>query len=142
MCPRIPVVSTSRRGAMTFMGGFQKAQRNRGAEAQRKQKVESRKSKVETTSLAAKRRGVHYFDFRGTAVWGGFDFRLCQDSLRLCVSAFLRNLLLFAVWFVVNGQSSLAQTLDKGHQILVNRGIQLQGLVINYDLFHLSTLQG
>lgn len=38
-------------------------------------------------------------------------------------------------------QELKAQTLDKGHQIILNRGIQLQGLVITYDVFHLSTFQ-
>jgi hypothetical protein len=32
-------------------------------------------------------------------------------------------------------------TLDKGHRIIQERGLQLQGLVITYDLFHLDTFQ-
>ena len=34
-----------------------------------------------------------------------------------------------------------AQTLDKGHRILLERGLQLQGMVANYDQFHLPTFQ-
>jgi hypothetical protein len=34
-----------------------------------------------------------------------------------------------------------AQTLSKGHQILINQGLQLQGMVTNTDPFHLSTFQ-
>lgn len=37
--------------------------------------------------------------------------------------------------------SARAQTLSKGHQIIINRGIQLHGLVANYDVFHLNTFQ-
>src|SRR5436189_3269434 len=30
--------------------------------------------------------------------------------------------------------------LSKGHQILINRGLQIQGIVSTYDTFHLSML--
>src|SRR5437867_12927790 len=42
---------------------------------------------------------------------------------------------------VCAGAAREGLALDKGHQILVNRGIQLQGLVITYDLFNLSTFR-
>jgi hypothetical protein len=29
--------------------------------------------------------------------------------------------------------------IPKGHQILINRGFQIQGMVVNYDVFHLTT---
>src|SRR5881296_3245973 len=49
--------------------------------------------------------------------------RIC---VLICWSAFLQP-------FFSQGQ------ISKGNQILINRGLQIQGLVSTYDTFHLST---
>jgi hypothetical protein len=35
-----------------------------------------------------------------------------------------------------------AQTLDKGHRLLIERGLQIQATSVTYDNFHLNTMQG
>src|SRR2546430_171246 len=54
-----------------------------------------------------------------------------EMSRRYCL-AFVLLALLF------QPESGHAQ-LSKGHQILLNRGLQIQGLVSTYDTFHLTT---
>ncbi|HEX4588949.1 MAG TPA: hypothetical protein VH120_03410, partial [Gemmataceae bacterium] len=34
-----------------------------------------------------------------------------------------------------------AQSVPKGFQVLIDQGLQVQGMVTNYDPFHLSTYQ-
>src|SRR3954453_10605543 len=46
--------------------------------------------------------------------------------------------IVLAVPSVVFGQTV---TLSKGNQILINQGLQVQGMVTNFDPFHLSTYQ-
>src|SRR3954466_12898448 len=45
---------------------------------------------------------------------------------------------ILAVPSVVFGQTV---TLSKGNQILINQGLQVQGMVTNFDPFHLNTYQ-
>jgi hypothetical protein len=42
---------------------------------------------------------------------------------------------------VTLGAHARAQTISKGQQILINQGLQVQGMVTNFDPFHLSTYQ-
>src|SRR6184192_2669800 len=39
------------------------------------------------------------------------------------------------------GSPAQTVTLSKGNQILINQGLQVQGMVTNFDPFHLSTYQ-
>jgi hypothetical protein len=40
----------------------------------------------------------------------------------------------------IHGTTPMAHAqVSKGHQILINRGLQVQGMVANYDVFHLNT---
>jgi hypothetical protein len=46
--------------------------------------------------------------------------------------------LLYLLGFLLHPQAGHSQ-LSKGNQLLVNRGLQIQGIVSTYDSFHLST---
>src|SRR5690349_20582205 len=58
-----------------------------------------------------------------------------------------RNIALLSLAFVLLARCPLLSaqiaTLDKGHQILVDRGLAISGLIaLTSDPFHLTTMQG
>src|SRR5580765_578444 len=139
---------------------FQNAHRREDAEAQRSLKKSSLQCKLSTSSLPgriAERKSlrkagrqenadmfscvpaflIHISNLKSQMSMG----LRAEPALRLGVCAPLRFILFVGCLLLGFVSPLAAQTLDKGHQILINRGIQLQGLVINYDVFHLSTFQ-
>lgn len=50
-----------------------------------------------------------------------------------------RSLLILAAFIFSLFPSAAPAQLSKGHQILLNRGLQIQGIVSTYDTFHLDT---
>jgi hypothetical protein len=52
---------------------------------------------------------------------------------------FTRSFLLLGLLASVPGSQSAFAQLSKANQILIDRGLQIQGMVVNYDNFHLST---